>query len=134
MDNTIEHHVCVVQECSSKQSDFFPHFLHLLAPHTHLKLISYRDLLDFPSVGDDLLHDLHGLALGLSCLSLTLSSRSLDNLYLLALTHLHRHRRTLKTGNEERRKAEQTRVRQKHTLGGGMTFMIETKQRTGKRF
>ena len=57
-----------------------------------LDAISYRDLLDFSRVGDDLLHHLHSLALGL-CLSL--SCCGLDDLHLLALTHLHGHRRTL---------------------------------------
>ncbi len=71
-----------------------------------LNSISYRDLLDLSCVGDDLLHDLHGLALGLSRLSLTLGCRSLDNLYLLALTHLHGHRRTL---TERKRKIEAER-------------------------
>lgn len=68
-----------------------------------LDTISYRDLLDLSGVGYYLLHDLHGLALGLSCLSLTLCCCSLDNLYLLALTHLHGHRRTLM----ERKKKEE---------------------------
>ncbi len=76
---------------------FCPHFFFSL-----ISLISHRDLLDLSCVGDDLLHDLHGLALGLSCLSLTLGCRSLDNLYLLALTHLHGHRCTLIEREDER--------------------------------
>lgn len=60
-----------------------------------LLLISHRDLLDLSRVGDDLLHDLHGLTLGLGRLSLTLRRGGLDDLHLLALAHLHGHRRTL---------------------------------------
>lgn len=66
--------------------------------HLHHDAISYRDLLDLPRVGDDLLHDLHGLPLGLSRLSLTLCRCSLDDLYLLALAHLHGHRCALLGG------------------------------------
>lgn len=67
-----------------------------------LDVISYWDLLDLSRIGDDLLHNLHGLALGLSCLSLTLWCCSLDNLHLLALTHLHGDRCTLMEGRERR--------------------------------
>lgn len=52
---------------------------------------AYRDLLDLSSVGDDLLHHLHGLSsatLGLLCLTLRLG---LHNLYLLTLSDLHCH-------------------------------------------
>lgn len=75
------------------QYDIIKHFNHFI-------FSSYGDLLDLSCVGDDLLHDLHGLALCLSCLSLTLGS--LDDLYLLALTHLHGHRRTLMERKEDR--------------------------------
>lgn len=51
----------------------------------------YRDLLDFSCVGDDLLHDLHGLpGATLSLLGLALRL-GLDYLYLLPFAHLHRH-------------------------------------------
>lgn len=52
---------------------------------------SYRDLLDFSRVGDDLLHHLHGLscaALSLLALALGLGLHDLD---LLPLSHLHCH-------------------------------------------
>lgn len=63
---------------------------------------SYRNLLDLSSIGDDLLHDLHGLALGLSCRCLTLSC--LDDLYLLAFTHLHGHGGALTDRHVQRKK------------------------------
>lgn len=56
---------------------------------------SYRYLLDFSCIGDDLLHDLHGLpssTLSLLGLSLRLG---LHYLYLLAFSNLHRHRGSL---------------------------------------
>lgn len=52
---------------------------------------AYRDLLDLPCVGDDLLHHLHGLpgaALGLLGLTLWLG---LDDLHLLTFSDLHGH-------------------------------------------
>lgn len=64
--------------------------------------VSYRNLLNLSGVGDDLLHDLHGLTLGLSCLRLTLSCGRLHDLDLLTLAHLHGHRSTLKDGEERR--------------------------------
>lgn len=71
-----------------------------------IPLISHRDLLDLSRVGDDLLHDLHGLTLGLGRLSLTLRRRGLDDLHLLALAHLHGHRRALSQGEEEEESKE----------------------------
>jgi len=65
--------------------------------HTFLRVKSYRYLLDFSCIGDDLLHDLHGLpssALSLLGLSLRLG---LHYLYLLAFSNLHRHRRALQS-------------------------------------
>lgn len=66
-------------------------------PTLHISGGPYRDLLDLPRVGDDLLHDLHGLpgpALRLLGLSLRLR---LHDLHLLAFSHLHRHRGGLRS-------------------------------------
>ena len=60
--------------------------------------VAYRDLLDLPGVGDDLLHHLHGLALALT--RLALGRRCLHYLELLAITHLHGYLATLEGGRE----------------------------------
>ena len=78
--------------------------------------ISYRDLLNLSCVGDDLLHDLHGLTLGLSCLSLTLGCRSLDDLYLLALAHLHGHWRALMERKGKKKSRKRGEIERSNTL------------------
>lgn len=81
-----------------------------------LNAISYWDLLDLPRVGDDLLHDLHGLTLGLSGLSRALRCCSLDDLNRLALTHLHGNGGTLVERRDgRRRQTSAQRERKKNT-------------------
>lgn len=78
-------------------------------------------MLNLSGVGDDLLHDLHGLALGLSCLPLTLGCSSLDNLYLLALTHLHGHWSALTETKKNRMSTGgKLMINTKHQVGGSL--------------
>lgn len=72
----------------------------------------YRDLLDLPSVGDDLLHDLHGLPSAALCLLALPLGLGLHDLDLLTFSNLHGHRGAL----QARRRGERTK--QKLSAGG----------------
>lgn len=93
-------------ECFTSSCEIQPNYTSLSRCPFRVGAASYRDLLDLSCVGDDLLHDLHGLALSLSRLSLTLGCGSLNNLHLLALAHLHGDGRALVEGRGAERERE----------------------------